>query len=286
MGRFLSFGCLPPWVTRSWRRADTTPDTGDRARPRELSGTSVTIRTTGTERLVMGRNVVAVVPGSDPALRDEAVVVGAHMDHLGRNESGVFPGADDNASGTAALLEIASAFAASPRKPRRTLVFVFWTGEEEGHLGSEHYVRHPLWPLERTVAYLNLDMIGHPWKAEEIRQLVTDTALPKGAEFLAAVKTEDFIELGVPPTAPELDPVLKQVARAEGLALHLDRTDGRHGGSDYRAFARQGRPFVRFFGNYFPGYHEPSDTPDQVNPGQVLKMARVAFATAWLIADR
>ena len=74
--------------------------------------------------------------------------------------------------------------------------------------------------------------------------------------------------------------------RATGFALHLDWTDGRSGGSDYRAFARNGRPFVRFFGNYFDGYHEPTDRVDTLDAGQVLRMARLALASAWLFADR
>lgn len=253
---------------------------------RNLPDAVVTIRHAGEEQLTLGRNIVLTIPGADPVLRDRAVVIGAHMDHLGRQDATVYPGADDNASGTAALLEMARVFGSSPYRLKRTLVLVFWTGEEEGHLGSEHYVRHPAWPLDRTSVYLNLDMIGHPWKLDEIRTLVADTRLDRGDSFLSTVKAEDFIELGVPLTAPELDPILKQAAKAAGLALHLDRTDGRHGGSDYRAFARQGRPFVRFFGNFFDGYHEPTDTPDGVVPGQVLKMTRVALASAWLLADR
>jgi hypothetical protein len=253
---------------------------------RMLPDTMVTIRHAGDEHLAVSRNVVLTVPGSDPALRDRAIVIGAHMDHLGRVESTVYPGADDNASGTAALLEIARVLASNPHGLKRTMVLVFWTGEEEGHLGSEYYMLHPVWPIERTSAYLNLDMIGHAWKLDEIRTLVADTKLERGDVFLAGLKAADFIELGVSATAPELDPVLKQAARAAGLALHLDRTDGRHGGSDYRAFARKGRPFVRFFGDFFDGYHEPTDTADGVAPGQVLKMTRVALTTAWLLADR
>ncbi len=256
------------------------------AAPRALPGVSLTLTVTGQERLVMGRNVAAVLLGSDPQLRDHAVVVGAHMDHLGRVGDTVYPGADDNASGTAALLEIARAFAAGTRRPKRTIVFLFWTGEEEGHLGSQYYVDHPLWPLDRTAAYLNLDMIGHPWKPEEIRQLIADTKLEKGDQFLARVKAEDFLEVGLPDGRPELDAALTLAARGTGVALHLDRNDGTSGGSDYRAFARRGRPYVRFFGNYFDGYHEPSDTAAQVDPAQVLKMQRLAFAAAWLLADR
>jgi hypothetical protein len=254
--------------------------------PRVLPGVTATVRLTGDERLVVGRNVLGVIRGTDPTLRDEAVVMGAHMDHLGRSGEVYYPGADDNASGVAALIEIAKAFASAPTRPKRTMVFAFWTGEEEGELGSGYYVRHPAWPLDRTSVYLNLDMIGHPWTAEEVRKLVTDTHLEHGAEFLASVKPADFIELGVADSAPGLAPLLMRAARGTGLALHLDRTDGRNGGSDYREFARRGLPFVRFFGNYFDGYHEPTDTADKLDAGQVLKMARLAFASAWLLADR
>jgi Zn-dependent M28 family amino/carboxypeptidase len=240
----------------------------------------------GDERLVVSRNVIGMIRGSDPALRDEAVIIGAHMDHLGRSDGGLHPGADDNASGVAALLEIARAFAAGGRAPRRTVIFAFWTGEEEGHLGSAHYVRTPVWPLERTSVYLNLDMIAHPWTAAELKTLVTDTKLERGDEFLAKTKPGDFIELGAADFAPDLAPVLGQAARATRLALHLDWTDGKSGGSDYRAFARRGRPFVRFFGNYFDGYHEPTDTIEKLDAGQALKMTRLALASAWLFADR
>ncbi len=256
------------------------------ATPRALPGLTATVAAIGTERVFVSRNVMGMIPGSDPTLRGEAVIVGAHMDHLGRRGDVVYPGADDNASGVAALLEIAKAFAASGHAPKRTVIFVCWTGEEEGHLGSEHYVRHPAWPLERTSVYLNLDMIGHPWTSEEIRTLVADTRLENGAAFLSSVRPADFIELGVAESAPQLGPVLAAAARASGLALHLDRTDGTHGGSDYRAFARKGRPFVRFFGNFFAGYHESVDTADRLDPGQVLKVTRLALASAWLLADR
>jgi hypothetical protein len=267
-------------------RAGVTPGPVESARPRALDGVASTLTFGGDERLVVSRNVIGSIRGSDPALRDEAIIIGAHMDHLGRSGDTVYPGADDNASGVAALLEIARAFAASGHAPRRTMIFAFWTGEEEGHLGSIHFVHHPVWPLDRIAVYLNLDMIGHPWTAGELKTLVSASRLEKGDEFLARVKPADFIELGVAGWAPDLAPALIQAARATGLALHLDWTDGKSGGSDYRDFARKGRPFVRFFGNYFDGYHEPVDTVDKLDAGQVLKMARLALASAWLFADR
>jgi len=256
------------------------------ARPCLLPGVTAEIRLTADERPVSGRNVIGVVAGSDPDLREEAVVIGAHLDHLGVFRGKLYPGADDNASGVAGLIEIAKALAGLDVKPKRTVVLAFWTGEEEGKFGSGYYVRHPLWPLARTVAYLNLDMIGHPWLMEEIRKLVADAALPDGEAFLAKVKPEEFVEPGLPPGARDLEDALRRAARALGLALHFDRTDGVNGGSDYRDFARARVPFIRFFGNFFPGYHEPGDTPDALDPVQAQRMARLVFATAWLLADR
>ncbi len=250
-----------------------------------LSGVKAKIRITGNEKLIVSRNVIGIIPGADPKLRDDAVVIGAHIDHLGKIGEAIHPGADDDASGVAALLEIAKAFAASPEKPKRTVVFAFWTGEEEGKFGSGFYVRHPRWPLGHTVAYLNLDMIGHPWLAEEIRKLVIDAGLPDGEAFLAHVKPQDFVEPGLPRESPALEAALRKSARGNGLALHFDWTDGKHGGSDYRDFARAGVPFIRFFGNFFPAYHEPGDTPERLDATQVQRVARLAFATAWELAN-
>ena len=255
------------------------------ASPRAEPGVTATLRSSGNERLLWSRNVIGVLAGSDPKLRDEAVVLGAHLDHLGRSGDVVFPGADDNASGVSALLEIARAFAALDSRPRRTLVFAFWTGEEDGKLGSGHYVRHPQWPLVRTAAYVNLDMIGHPWLPEELRKLVADAGLPDGKAFLSKVDLEAFSDPGLPPDAPHVEAALRWAGPATGMALRLDRTDGTHGGSDYRDFARARVPFVRFFGNYFPEYHRAGDTPAVLDPAQVQRMARLALATAWHLAD-
>ena len=296
----------PSWrTTATWRRnlrrwyasrgPSHAPSVGEEAleaagkgEPRRATATesTATIRVTGTESLIVSRNVLAIIPGSDPALRDEAVVLGAHIDHLGLTGGAMHPGADDNASGTAALLEIARTFAASPVKSKRTLVFAVWTGEEEGHLGADFYAKHPRWPLQHTAAYLNLDMIAHPWLAAEIRKLVTDSNLPDGEAFLARVSAESFVEPGVPRGVPALETALRRSARGNALAMHIDWTDGKHGGSDYREFARQGVPFIRFFGNFFPDYHEPGDTADRIDPAQIQRVARFAFATAWELANR
>jgi hypothetical protein len=251
-----------------------------------LAGSRARLLAAGVEREVRSRNVLAALKGSSTDLCEEAVVIGAHVDHLGRIAGAVYPGADDNASGVAAVLEIAKAIAASAQRPKRTIVFAFWTGEEEGKLGSGHYVRHPLWPLSRTVAYVNIDMIGHRFSLDEIRELTADADLAERDAFLAGLRPETFIEVGLPEMPPELADTVLRAARGIGVDLHLDYTSGTGGGSDYRDFARVGVPFLRFFGNFFPGYHEPSDTPEGLEFPAVELQARLALATVWLIADR
>ena len=254
--------------------------------PVSLPHVTAALSVGGKERALASRNIIATLPGSDPELRDEAVILGAHLDHLGRVGAQVYPGADDNASGVAALLEIARVFGTMEHRPRRTLVFAFWTGEEEGKFGSGHWVRHPMWPLASTVTYINIDMIGHPWLIEEIRELVSGVPSNAAEAFLDGLDPANLVEVGLPPGNELLAGTLRTVALGTGFPLHLDRTDGRNGGSDYRDFARAGLPFLRFFGNFFPGYHEPDDTPDRVDPAQVQRVARFCLATALLLADQ
>lgn len=247
---------------------------------------TATLSIRGRLRAIRGFNVIAKLEGADPGLRQEAILLGAHMDHLGRPNGVLHPGADDNGSGVSALLEIAHSLATSAVRPRRTLLIAFWTGEEEGKFGSGHYTRHPSWPLATTKAYLNLDMIGHPWTPAELQTLVTEAGLKEPKAFLEGLDPAHFTEPGLSSAHRDLVPILLRAGRYTGMSLHLDWTDGKSGGSDYRDFARLGLPFVRFFGDYFPDYHRPGDTLDKLDPEQVKRMARLVLATAWLLADR
>src|SRR6476620_4294259 len=132
-------------------------------------GVTISLSTSVVRHEVSAANVVGILDGSDPTLKNEVIVIGAHYDHLGRGGEGslspregeIHHGADDNASGTAGMLELARMFAASDSpRPRRTIIFIAFSGEEEGLLGSNYYVNHPLRPLENTVAMINMDMIG------------------------------------------------------------------------------------------------------------------------------
>ena len=207
-------------------------------------------------------NVVGILPGRDARLRDETIVIGAHYDHLGRGGEGslapdalgaVHHGADDNASGVAAVLGLARAFAAAGGAPR-TLVFVAFAGEEMGLLGSTHYVRHPARPLDRTVLMLNLDMVGR------LRERTVYVGGVDGGSGLRELVS----------------------AHAGGLTLVL-RGDP-FGPSDHTAFYSAGRPVLFLFTGAHADYHRPSDTWDKINGAGLAEVtafaARVVDAVA------
>ncbi|MDD3764213.1 MAG: M28 family metallopeptidase [Nevskiales bacterium] len=155
-------------------------------------------------REVQSHNVVARLPGTDPLLAGESVVYSAHWDHLGRNPGidgdTIFNGALDNASGTAALLELAEAFATAPVRPRRSLLFMAVTAEEQGLLGARHYARHPLYPLDKTVAMINIDVVN-PWGPTEDLQVI-GIGQNTLEDTLASVLAEDGRRI-VPDRSPE-----------------------------------------------------------------------------------
>lgn len=193
-------------------------------------------------------NVIGLLPGTDPTLAGEAIVIGAHYDHLGLVRGTAHPGADDNASGTAVTLGLARAFAAAGGTPR-TLVFALFGGEELGLLGSRHYVRHPAVPLSRTVAMLNFDMVGR--------------------------LREAGLKVGGVDTGNTLRELVIEAARIEGLALAAEGTPWAP--SDHLRFYAGGAPVLFFHTGRHADYHQPSDTADQVN---AEGMARIAMMGA------
>jgi hypothetical protein len=198
-------------------------------------------------------NVVGRLPGTDPTLAGESIVIGAHYDHLGLVHGTAHPGADDNASGTAVTLGLARAFAAAGGTPR-TLVFILFGGEELGLLGSRHYVKHAAVPLARTVAMLNFDMVGR----------LRDTGLMVG---------------GVD-TGNTLRKLVTEAARTEGLAVAAEGTPWAP--SDHLRFYAGGAPVLFFHTGRHADYHQPSDTADKVN---AEGMARIAMMGARVVAQ-
>jgi hypothetical protein len=210
-------------------------------------------------------NVIGLLPGRDPTLKEEAIVIGAHYDHLGRGGEGslapgqygeIHPGADDNASGTAGVIALAQAFARVGAK--RSLVFIAFGGEELGLLGSYHYVGHPLWPLDKTYAMINLDAIGR-LDHDRLYILGVDTA----AEFRSLIQEA-----------------------AQGLRLTLHFSGDGFGPSDHTPFYAKERPVLMFFTGPHADYHRPSDTAEKINAEGLQTVVRLVFRTAAALAQR
>ncbi len=241
---------------------------GERARSRELPGVTVTL----TERLTRARrrvrNVLAVVPGTDPDRAHEAVVVGAHYDHLGLGGrhslspgllGQVHNGADDNASGIAAMLEIARVVATDPHGLDRSVVFAAFAGEELGLLGSTHYTNEPSVPLEDTVAMLNLDMIGRP----------------NGRVMLSGLEVSPSLEPDVEWASADLDINVQTFGPGAGF-----------GSSDDTSFLRRNVPALAFFSGFHEDYHRPGDDWEKIDLVGSAEVARLALGVLRRIADR
>ena len=242
-------------------------EAADRIRQAARGGDRAFLAASVQPRAVEARNVAALLPGSDPTLADEVLIIGAHYDHLGLGGEGsldpdafgvVHNGADDNASGTSGLIEIARLLSQSDRRTARSVLFLAFTAEEKGLWGSSHYVRNPLLPIAQTVAMLNLDMIGRL----EGRTLVVE---------------------GVG-TAEEWTDVLLAANQSTAQPLSIAVTPDGFGPSDHSSFYGEGLPVLHFFSNTHVDYHRPSDDWDKVDIeglGQIVDLvSEVAFDVA------
>ncbi len=229
-----------------------------------LKGLTLDVRTSTSTTLAPTRNVVGVLRGSDPALRDEIVIVGAHYDHVGtlqshkEGEDYIFNGADDNASGTTGLLEIAKAFGEGNLRPKRTVLFIAFSSEELGLLGSEAYVESPLFPLGKTVAMLNMDMIGR--------------------------NAPDTVSIGGANRSPELKQMNEHANGQVGMVLQYN-IDQYFTRSDQASFARQHIPALFYHTGEHADYHRVSDNPDKIDTNKLSKIARLVFLTTWEAAN-
>ena len=230
-----------------------------------MSGASGTLSTDVRVTTAEARNVVALLPGASATLRDEYVIVGAHYDHLGfgaegslaPDENAVHNGADDNASGTAAVIEIARTLLAGP-SPDRSILFIAFTGEERGLWGSAHFVSDPTIDLSDAVAMLNLDMVGR-------------------------VVNDEVTIFGVG-TAADWDAVIDDANADMNDPLTVAKAPDGYGSSDHSSFYGEGIPVLHFFSNTHEDYHRPSDDWPKINAdglGRVTELtARVAARLA------
>ncbi len=223
-----------------------------------------------------GANVLGYIEGRDPQLKDELLVISAHYDHLGKRGNVIYYGADDNGSGTAAVLDIAQAFVQAKQAgqgPRRSVLCLLVSGEEKGLLGSAYYVHHPVFPLVHTVADINIDMIG---RVDQVHADNPAYVYVIGADRLST----------------ELHKIIEAV-NEQYTGLFLDYTynaaddpNRYYYRSDHYNFAERGIPSVFFFSGVHEDYHQPTDTADKIMYDKIVPIARLAFYTAWELANR
>lgn len=248
-------------------------------------------------REVPAYNVIGVLEGSDPKLKNEVIIIGAHYDHLGRGGEGslapregeIHHGADDNASGVAGVLELARIFTGEKPRPKRTLIFMAFSGEEEGLLGSSYYVNHPIAPLANTVAMINMDMIG---RMKDRKLIIGGVGTAKEwREVLAAVNTTPGTTTGTALAgngngdgASVAVPTNGRAVGSSEATKSFDLTlqeDG-YGPSDHSSFYSKQIPVLFFWTGTHNDYHKPSDTWDKIN---YADEARVVSLVARVIRD-
>ena len=247
----------------------------------DLAGVALTLdhRVRRSERITSS-NVAGLLEGSDPALKNETVIICAHHDHLGSVEEGYFPGANDNASGTAGVIELARAFASSGLRPRRSILFIVFGSEEEGLYGSYYYVQQPLRSLDGTVAVLNLDMIGQ-----------NETPSPQtDARWHVPADTANALDPIGTHYSPDLRRAIESANERVGLKLDF-RLDGDHSldvlqRCDHYPFLLERIPSVWLFAGFHPEYHQTTDTADSLNYAKIVKVARLVMRVAFELANQ
>jgi hypothetical protein len=271
MGEFL----LKPTrqTAAAWRNALIKTD---EVPPIAYKKFSLEYHSEGKVETVVAENVLGVIEGTDK--KEEVVVITAHFDHLGVHDGEVFYGADDDGSGTVAVLEIAEAFAKAVEggyQPRRTLLFMPVSGEEKGLLGSRYYTDHPVFPLEKTVCNLNIDMIGR----------VDQTHIDKRQNEYVYVIGSDRLSQDLHDAN---EAMAKRYSQIELDYTFNDESDPNrfYYRSDHYNFAKNNVPVIFYFTGVHPDYHKATDTEDKIQYAKMMKITRMIFATAWDAANR
>jgi len=282
-----------------------------------------------------GRNVVAILPGSDPTLRGEYVAIGAHNDHVGYDTSpvdhdslraldmvarqqgadnpapgkltdaqqarftalldsmrkvhparqdSIFNGADDDGSGSVSVLEVAEAFATATQKPKRSILFVWHTGEEAGLFGSQHFTDHPTVPRDSIVAQLNMDMVGRGGANDVTGETKEGGLTHGGPGYLQLVGSRRL--------STELGDLIEQVNRDNNLGFTFDYSMDANGHpqniycrSDHYEYARYGIPIVFFTTGGHADYHQVTDEPQYIDYNRMASVASLVYDAAWKVAD-
>jgi Zn-dependent M28 family amino/carboxypeptidase len=252
-----------------------------------VNGIVVALTTDVSQHVVPDHNVVAGFEGSDPKLKNEWVVISCHHDHDGADGDRVFNGADDNGSGTVALLEIAEAYGLAGQdghRPKRSILFASFNSEERGLLGSWAFVERPLVPLARIIAVLNMDMVG---RDEEVPQ--GGGSRFRGLPVQSAEPNRSAFNLLGHSRCPSLAQTIERANASFGLTIKkvLDNnTSNLLRRSDHWPFLQKGVPAVFFHTGLHPDYHTPQDRPEKVNYAKMERIVRLVHQTSWDLAQQ
>jgi Zn-dependent M28 family amino/carboxypeptidase len=246
---------------------------------------TVSINVLSSFETVPTQNVVAIWEGSDPVLKNEYVALGAHYDHVGICAPGaadeICNGADDDGSGTTALLSMAEALAKARTKPKRSVLFVWHCGEEKGLWGSRYFTEYPTVPLDRVVTQINIDMIGRSKPADDTNEKDKELTGPNAIYVIGS--TMMSTELGE----------LVDTVNKSYLNITYDRRYDDPGDpnrffyrSDHYNYARKGIPIIFFFDGVHQDYHRPGDSADKIDYQKMEKVTRTVYMTLWEVANR
>ena len=235
---------------------------------------NVTIDIKRPEEKTSAENVLGYLEGTD--LKDQLIIISAHYDHLGKHGNEIYYGADDDASGTSAVMELAKAFSIAEKEghgPRRSILFMAFSGEEKGLMGSEYYAENPVFPLDSTVANLNIDMIGR-----------IDEKYAGNPDYVYIIGSDRL--------STQLHKI-NENANATYTKLELDYTYNKpddpnrfYYRSDHYNFAKKNVPVIFYFNGMHADYHKLTDTTDKINFDAMDKRARLVFFTAWQLANQ
>lgn len=269
-------------------KAGTTPqalqsaiDAGPKPQSRALPDTNVSLHLENTVRTRgLSANVVGLLPGSDPTLAAETVIISAHHDHDGSAGPEIWHGADDNGSGTVGVAALARAYMANPARPKRSILFAVFAAEERGLLGSYYLAMHPLRPLANTRAMINFDMIGRNEAPSDqttgLIEIPADTT--NRLNVISGGYSPDFLR------------TVHEANRVTGLDLD-DRFDHENAlnvffRSDQFPFVLKDVPALWFNTGFHPDYHHTTDTADKINYVKMTKIVKLAYLAAWRLADQ
>lgn len=255
--------------------------------PLPIPGIEVELTVSVKRETVQERNVVALLEGSDPELADEWIIVCAHYDHDGADNNRIFNGADDDGSGTVAVLEIAEAYALAAsqgKRPRRSVLFAAWNAEEVGLLGAWAYTENPLNPLDKTVAVLNMDMIG---RNEEVP--VDGGRRFRGLKIQSGESNSNSVNIMGYSYSADLRAEVEKTNGLFGLQLKMDYDNNPSNllrRSDQWPFLQNGVPAVFFHTGLHPDYHTEFDVPERINYAKMEKIVRLVHQISWNLAQQ